>query len=182
MYILKKENQKMNTWSGGTTTELMIWPLGASYSDRQFDFRISTACVEDAHSLFTSLPGVNRLIMSLNNPLTLIHNNEEVKLKAFDVFQFDGGLKTESFGCVVDFNIMTSHNYQGSMEKVTYKALEDVDLYRNMGLYILEGTCELGGVSYNQHDFLFATNESIELKVLKDLKAIEIRIEARNES
>ena len=52
------ELKDMNTsyWSGGTTTEIFIMPEGASYKDRDFLFRISTARVEKPESDFTLLP------------------------------------------------------------------------------------------------------------------------------
>ena len=33
-------------WSGGSTTELFIWPKDASYAERRFNIRISTATVD----------------------------------------------------------------------------------------------------------------------------------------
>lgn len=51
----------ISRWSGGTTTELFIWPHGASYAERRFGIRISTATVDIAQSTFTKLPRRNAL-------------------------------------------------------------------------------------------------------------------------
>ena len=42
-------------WSGGSTTELFIWPKDASYAERRFNIRISTATVDVESSTFTRL-------------------------------------------------------------------------------------------------------------------------------
>ena len=44
------------TWSGGKTTQLAIAPDGASYAERAFLWRISSATVELEASDFTPLP------------------------------------------------------------------------------------------------------------------------------
>ncbi len=54
MELVTHNQQKISTWSGGTTTELFIYPEVAEYSERNFDFRISTATVEVEESNFYS--------------------------------------------------------------------------------------------------------------------------------
>lgn len=46
----------ISRWSGGTTTELFIWPYGASYAERRFSIRISTATVDIADPRSPSFP------------------------------------------------------------------------------------------------------------------------------
>jgi len=80
-----KEQLETKTWSGGTTTELFIFPEGGDYKSLNFDYRISTASVDVETSKFSSLPGVKRLIMSLTGSLELTHEGQHtVLLDPFD--------------------------------------------------------------------------------------------------
>ncbi len=72
---ITKDQLETIKWSGGTSTELAIHPENASYQNRQFNWRLSTATVEVEESNFTSLPGVERLIMSLSEDLELKHKD-----------------------------------------------------------------------------------------------------------
>jgi len=93
--IIRKADQKTTEWSGGTTTQLAIFPETASYNQRDFLFRISTAKVETETSEFTSLPEVLRTIMILDGTLTLHHEGQYSKtLQKFGTDSFDGGWKT----------------------------------------------------------------------------------------
>ena len=74
--LIKKEEQTTTNWSGGTTTELAIYPKDAIYSQRNFKWRLSSAVVNDEKSTFTSLKGIWRLIMVLDGELTLEHKGK----------------------------------------------------------------------------------------------------------
>lgn len=112
---------KFNTinWSGGTSTELFIYPDTADYKLRNFDFRLSTAKVEVEKSEFTSLPGVLRKIMILDGQIEISHKNQYHKyLKEFDVDEFEGDWQTSSVGVCTDFNLMTRGNTKGELSSL----------------------------------------------------------------
>jgi hypothetical protein len=118
MNINRKDSFTTTTWSGGTTTELRIMPEDALYSERKFDFRVSTATVEPGESKFTPLPGVDRHLMVLSGKILLKHmGHQEILLDAFDQNHFDGGITTVSFseGPVVDFNLMLKSPFKGRL-------------------------------------------------------------------
>ena len=71
--IIRKGELPVSRWSGGTTTQLAIWPEGAVYAERNFVWRVSSARVETQESEFTSLPGVARCLMVLDGTLHLEH-------------------------------------------------------------------------------------------------------------
>ncbi|MCD8330397.1 MAG: HutD family protein, partial [Lachnospiraceae bacterium] len=101
------DDQKTVNWSGGTTTELAIAPEGASYAARNFDWRLSTAVVEDEESVFTALPDYNRLLALRKGTLWLRHDEDAwYELRPGRAVDFDGGSRTESRGRVTDFNLM----------------------------------------------------------------------------
>lgn len=104
-------------WSGGVTTQLAIWPEGADYGERRFDWRISSAAVEDDKSTFTPLPGVHRHIMTLEGVIGLCHESvrERTLRPLADVDEFEGDWKTTSVGRCVDFNLMTKKGCCGEI-------------------------------------------------------------------
>lgn len=105
---LTQKDYKTSQWSGGTTTELLIWPEGADYSKREFGVRISSATVELAESDFTLLPGVMRYITPLSGGFTLTHPGEApVIMGPMDApYRFSGETSTHCVGRATDFNLM----------------------------------------------------------------------------
>ena len=98
----------VSTWSGGKTTQIVIYPPQSVYADRDFLFRISSATVETEHSDFTPLPAYDRVILTLQGDLTLTHNGGgPILLHPLHPHPFGGEEHTESDGKVTDFNLMT---------------------------------------------------------------------------
>lgn len=119
--IIRRAEQKTSDWSGGTTTELSIWPDGADYKERRFGWRISSARVDLDESDFTSLPGVHRSLIILEGSIHLIHEGiRERDMTPFaEADEFEGSWATKSKGRCVDFNLMTSAGYRGSISAVS---------------------------------------------------------------
>lgn len=112
-----KAEQITSRWSGGTTTQLWIWPKESSYSERSFKCRVSTAVVEAETSDFTLLEGYDRLIMTLGSPLKIKHNEGPWKtLQPLETHGFSGGWQTQSEGKVTDFNLMVQEGLSGNLE------------------------------------------------------------------
>ncbi len=105
---LTEKDYKTSRWSGGTTTELFIWPAGADYGKREFSFRISSAVVELEESDFTALPGVMRYITPLTGGFTLTHPGKVpvVMGPVAEPYRFSGEEPTHCVGCATDFNLM----------------------------------------------------------------------------
>lgn len=143
------QNFKTTTWSGGTTTELFIYPATANYQQRDFDFRISTAKVEVQQSDFTSLPGYSRKLMVLDGTVVLSHENRHSKkLGKFEVDEFEGDWKTASAGKCTDFNLMTKAGITGSVSGETLKEgsvlnLEIGQQAKWYFLYLFSGSVEI---------------------------------------
>lgn len=122
--ILSPNNYNVSNWSGGQTTELFIYPKESDYKKMNFDFRLSSATVENKHATFTPLEGVNRFIATIDGQLTLIHQNQTpIDLEPFECHEFSGDIPTNSIGIVKDFNLMCSEHVIGSMTstKITSK-------------------------------------------------------------
>ena len=117
--ILRSCEQKASVWSGGTTTQLAIYPAGSEYKERRFEWRISTARVDSEESVFTLLPGIHRTLMILEGRIELAHEGiRSASLEPFMQDEFDGGWTTRSCGRCVDFNLMTAGQAKGKLEAV----------------------------------------------------------------
>ena len=94
-------------WSGGISSQYYIYPEGADRSTGEYAFIVTSATVELEASTFSDYTGFDRVIMSLTNPYTLVHNDEEVcHLQPFEPHAFTGEEKTVSKGVYTDFNLI----------------------------------------------------------------------------
>ena len=117
--IITPEEYETGVWSGGTTTQLAIYPPGASYADSNFIFRLSSATVETEQSEFTHLPDYDRWLMIFEGSARLVHSSErEVTINPYEYDAFDGGVSTVSFGRVTDYNLMLRKGGTGSMKAI----------------------------------------------------------------
>ncbi len=120
--IIKASEFNTVNWSGGTSTQLFIYPQNSDYKLRNFDFRLSTAKVEADESDFTSLPGISRKLMILEGEIEITHENHySKKLAKFDIDTFEGDWATSSVGKCVDFNLMTRGTGKGKLSAISIK-------------------------------------------------------------
>lgn len=131
MKITVKTERDYHTlaWSGGTTTELYLYPEDGSYAKRQFQVRISSATVDLEESTFTSLPGTTRYLAAVTGELYLCHKGRyERRMQPYEIEKFQGDWETTSRGRVRDFNLMLKDGADGEMTAVLINAGETVKL------------------------------------------------------
>ncbi|MCL1993690.1 MAG: HutD family protein [Spirochaetes bacterium] len=117
--LVRKSEQNISNWSGGSTTELFIYPAGSSYKARDFEIRISSATVDQTPSTFTNLPGYHRVLMPLSAPLKLVFEEHGgAELAPFGTCEFEGEWNTVSHGLCTDIGIMLAAGWQGSLKAV----------------------------------------------------------------
>ena len=104
--IIPESEFRTTAWSGGTTTELFIFPDGASYAERRFSARISSATVDIDESVFTALPGVKRFLTPLCAGFELSVNGSAVSLPFGEVLEFSGEDAVVCRGRGRDLNLM----------------------------------------------------------------------------
>jgi environmental stress-induced protein Ves len=144
--VLHAEEYRTAKWSGGSTTEMLIYPLGSSYAARDFLFRISSAVVTDRQSDFTVLPGVRRLLMVLEGELTLTHaETESIVLRPYETDSFPGNRQTKSTGTGRDFNLMMRKTCRGDMRHLTMDGCAEIPLDSKQGgnmtgLFVTQGS------------------------------------------
>ncbi len=128
--MIKKINKSeyiVSEWSGGTTSQIAIYPEKSEDKKQNFLWRLSSASIDVETSDFTKLSKYNRYISSLDNQITLNYKNENVELKPLDLFYFDGKEDTKSFGKCNDFNLMLKKKECSA----TIKLVENIDIINN---------------------------------------------------
>ena len=148
MIKLTKHNQQITTnWSGGTTTELFIYPEGANYASRDFLCRISTATVQTETSTFTDLTGFKRILMLLNGNLIVTHNQTNTyHLTPFTTHFFDGGWQTNAQGLVTDFNVIFRPEVNANIEVLKLDTNQQITITNNgtmLFIYVIDGSLDL---------------------------------------
>lgn len=157
MKIISSKEQKIIHWSGGTSTELYIFPEESEFSERNFDFRISTATIEVENSEFTSLSGYLRKIMVLEGTLDLNHENHHSRsLKPFEQDAFSGDWKTTSVGKATDFNVIFRPELHPEMEVVRCEASNSIEFNSNQRtyVYLVEGTLRFNEKEVSSKSFV----------------------------
>jgi environmental stress-induced protein Ves len=155
--LLTEQDYITSQWSGGSTTQLLISPANATYAERNFDFRLSSAKVEVAESTFSTLSGVNRKLMLLDGELTVNHENHHSKtFQKFEVDTFKGDWNTTAKGICTDFNLMTTGNQTSELSHIQllanhYKKLIVEENYHTVCLYLHSGSIyvEINNKLYN---------------------------------
>ncbi len=177
--IYDKKNFKQSNWSGGTTTELYIYPPGADYAKRNFNLRISTAVVNLKESEFTPLQGINRLLMLLDGSIIIKHEGHYSKIMhPLEIDSFSGDWKTTSIGHCTDFNVMTKGNPDVDLFSVIIKEntptkIITKQIFKILYLYVAKGNAVLvtDDATYNLN-----TNEFI---ILSEIDTPFITLQAK---
>lgn len=175
---IKSNKLLVNKWSGGTTTQLAIYPKDADYKKRNFLFRVSTASVESEESVFTKLPGVSRKLMILDGEIKIEHKNQYSKtIKKFEQDGFSGDWETKSHGKAIDFNLMTTGLTQGKIEGLLLNQPENISLdtsFNYYGFYIYKNnvnlTCGKEFLNLLEGDFVLIDTENKNIEISIDPK------------
>lgn len=175
MQFIYQSDTVATKWSGGETQQLFIYPAEATLTNRDFDLRISTAIVNQEESDFTTFPGYQRFIFSLNNPLQLFHEIEngifEQQLEPYDLGVFSGDWTTRSVGKVRDFNIIFKSPLEPKVRVVDFADnLQITCATSHLVMTVLEGKVMVNNTS-NLEEFesvvLYSEDLSAHLKADK---------------
>lgn len=114
--MIGRERRRVSRWSGGTTAEIAIHPATSQYAARNFAWRVSTATVEAETTDFTPLDGFSRILMVLEDELTLRHEGHGTyRLRPYEQNAFEGCWKTSSEGRATDFNLIYASRLRAGM-------------------------------------------------------------------
>lgn len=125
--IIRKEDFITTKWVGGETTQLVIYPENAIFSEKDFLWRVSSATFTSTESKFSDFSGYQRYILPLEGKLSICHQGlYKRELDKYEVEYFDGSWSTSSkntFDCR-DFNFIVK---SGNLAKI--QILEEGDVY-----------------------------------------------------
>ena len=117
--VIKKEDFITTKWAGGETTQLLIYPEDAMFSDKDFLWRISSASFTTTESKFSDFSGYERYILPLQGKLSLSHEglyNRE--LDKYEVDYFNGSWNTFSENTIdcLDYNFIIKSGNIGKLQ------------------------------------------------------------------
>ena len=93
--VYKETDFHTSKWTGGTTTELAIFPQTSKYLERNFIWRLSTAVCELEETTFSKLPDFDRVLMVLEGDVVLAHQDvRAIRLGELEQDSFDGAYHT----------------------------------------------------------------------------------------
>ncbi|WP_051251622.1 HutD family protein [Psychrilyobacter atlanticus] len=154
---MKKKNLEAivgNRWSGGITKEL--------YRDeKDFNIRISSASIEPGSSKFSDFSGYKRILIILENKVTLTRENETIDLWEEDTFFFDGkdDIGSENEKQVLDFNLIWDPlNIEADLNKISGKNNLFTD--KNIFIFSLDKGSNL---NFNSKDYTLDKYDFIEI-------------------
>lgn len=161
--IISKEDLLPSIWDGGKTYEYFISPADSSYSNRDFDFRISSATIEKSPSNFTRFESYQRYLVMLDSDLKLNRNGKEENYAQHEIFEFDSNDEIQSFSIGNDFNLMVRKGKNPFQIKVQMLN----DMYENPWMFVFaikETTLKLNQkeIKMNANDLLVLTNDLVE--------------------
>lgn len=165
--IISKTNLLPSIWDGGKTYEYFISPADSSYTDRDFDFRISSASIEKTPSNFTRFEAYQRYLVMLDSDLKLNRNGEEDNYAQHEIFEFDSNDEIQSFSIGNDFNLMVRKGNNPFEIKV-----QIIDaVYRNPWIFLF--AIEKTKLKINQQDINLNANDLVILEN-SEVEAISI--------
>lgn len=193
--LLKPDAFATSRWSGGTTTQLAIYPEASVYANRDFLWRLSSAKVEQETSVFTALPDYDRFITVLEGELDLkIGQETRTPLSPMQVRAFSGADLVESWGVCRDFNLMVRRgSCQGEMRALRFDgktgmtaapALPATEAFPEvfLGLYCTRGTIHVSAMDLEVSEgelLLCRSPESLCLTGSEGAAAMEVSTRSR---
>lgn len=174
--IHRYQNAMTSKWSGGTTSQLFIYPSESVFAEKKFDFRISTATIEVEESDFTPLTNYKRLLAVLEGKLEIIHQGKYAKkLTQFEDDRFHGSWQTSSKGKVRDFNVIFNDNFD--LQFTHREIFEPTFLDKKSDfllLLVLNKSIEFEGIELNLYDLIEVGKE--EFLLVKGLNFFQIEL------
>ena len=166
--VIKAKALEVNKWSGGTTTQLFIWPETSTYKEGNYLARISTATVTQEETVYTPLTEVARTLMVLEGEITLTHKDQHTsRLLPYDIDQFQGDWHTSCMGTAINFNLMTKGRTQGTINPIQLQPNTAEEIKMNSNLMVIYSIDE-AIISYNNDLITLEKGDTIIFREVKD--------------
>ncbi len=157
---ISKENFIVSEWSGGSTTQLAIFPEDSCLANRDFIWRISSATFTSTSSRFSDFSDYRRYILPLRGEIYLKHHYKyNTLLKPYDVEYFFGSWTTDSRNSLDcrDFNLIVKKGVNCNLVVV-----------KNTSTYVPKRSGTLCLFSLNEFDIDIFTDKVETFKILKE--------------
>lgn len=163
MKFIKKEEFKDSNWSAGVTTEVFIYPEGASVGEKNFDFRISTATCKDKESVYTPYTGFYRYITPIDNVMNIESDGNKFTLDPFEVLFFDGDHSTKSSGDVRDFNLIYKKGQEAKMFSLNINNFE-FNADKRAVIFNYDSELKVQGKNFEKFSAIYLGEEKIKIE------------------
>lgn len=163
--LIYKKDFITTKWSGGETTQLVIYPRDAEFSKKDFLFRISSATFTGTESTFSAFNDYQRYLLPLKGKIEIRHENLYKRvLETDEIEYFDGTWNTEA----TNTPDCRDYNYIVRKGKIAiFQKLEN-----NNEIYICE--CSVATV-FSMNDIVMEVKSSTEGKNSNDEDCKEIK-------
>lgn len=155
--LITREDFKITPWKNGAgmTAEIAIEPAGADFQSGNFEWRLSSAGIEDENT-FSTFPGYSRILTVLSGE-GLILNSEE--LGPFEIFEFEGEDQVQCSlieNAVEDLGVIFKRGrYECSMQIVEAPAAKTIELGAGTHFFLsLSNPAIVDGTSFEPPDIL----------------------------
>ena len=169
--VIRESDYITTRWSGGTTSQIMIWPEDAVFSQREFEWRISRATMENGESKFTRMDGFHRELYMMTGETVLHFPQEEKYMKPGTIIHFSGDSEIRSVGGGTDLNLIMKNGVDGCLEEKEFEASDTVTTQKNREwkqclIYIVSGRIAGKNLELTAGESIFITPDSVKEMVL----------------
>lgn len=166
--LISRKQFKVTPWKNGAgvTAEIAIDPAGSDFREGIFNWRLSSARIEDENT-FSKFPGYDRILTVLSGEGLLLNNQE---LGPFEVMEFQG---EDQIDCapvheaVEDLGVIFKRDqYECFMQILDVSAPMDLKLEEGTHFFLaLSQQVDIGGTEVSPPDFLKVEEaDSVEIK------------------
>ncbi len=171
--VLPQKEYAVSYWSGGKTSQVMIWPLESEFKKHEFLWRISLATMEAADSPFTKFDGFHRILHLLDGESQLsFADGRNYILHPGDEVSFYGTDDIKSSGKAGDLNLIMADGVWGEMRSLrsdipNWNWFHSIPLGGRNGrwcciLYLLSGKIEIENAIAGKGDCVVIYPESLQ--------------------
>lgn len=150
--VVKDKDVLTSEWAGGESRQYYIYPPNADYALRNFMFRVSMAAsYSDDEAKYSNLENFTRYLIMLEGTAHVFHKDHyDVVMNPYEEIDvFDGGWESYATGKVIDFNLMTSRNCNGSMSVVNESCVIEFESIEGSNQNWLMFFCGEGSASFD---------------------------------
>jgi uncharacterized membrane protein YgaE (UPF0421/DUF939 family) len=115
--IKRSANHKTTNWSGGVSTELLIYPERAFFSERNFIWHFSSSTNDYRETTFSVMNGYKRHLLLLSGNAKIIQGTEAYNMTKYESVSLNTEEMAKCIGLCTDLKLMVSDAYEAELKK-----------------------------------------------------------------